>query len=255
MRRVLCGVLLLLAIAGCARAPETRKEPPRPELAPLLELARSPEVELDPTEAPAAPRGFNRVDVLTLANALVDAVERTGTADPEEIASERDAVDHTFAGLDMRSRREITDDLEATSEHYKDMPVDWAVTDRWETGHRPASSRVVKASWRTKSEGGYLGVTLQVVRAHVDAGGRPMFLNRTFELWNSDPSRAPATQTYFNFTAGVTGVDRCHLVRTGRLRPDTDADRARRGADLLRQEISARGVTTRSDSDFRRGCD
>lgn len=255
MRRLLTFLLIAIVLAGCGRSPETEKPVGRPAPTPLLELARSPEIELDATDAPKAPRGWNRVDVLTLANALVDAVERTGTADPDRIATVLDATDHTFADLDMRSRRGIADSLEETSRNYRDMPVDWVVTDRFAPRHRPVSTRIIKASWRTESDHGHLGVTLETVQAYVDDHGHPMFINRIFGLWNSDPSRAPATQTHLDFSAGVTGVDRCRLVRTGVLRPDTDVKRLRAGADHLRKEVATDGVTDGTDSDFRAGCD
>lgn len=255
MRRLLTLLPIVIVLAGCGRSPEPEKPAGRPAPAPLLELARSPEIELDATDAPKAPRGWNRVDVLALANALVDAVERTGTADPDRVPTVLDATDHTFAGLDMRSRRGIADSLEQASQDYRDMPVDWVVADRFERGHRPVSTRIIKASWRTESDHGHLGVTLETVQAYVDAHGHPMFLNRIFGLWNSDPSRAPATQTHLDLSAGVTGVDRCHLVRTGVLRPDTDVERLREGAENLREEVATDRVTVGTDSDFRAGCD
>jgi len=257
MRRLLPCLFVLVLATGCARDAEPAKPTAPPELAPLLELAKSPEVELDATDAPRAPRGFNRVDVLTLANALVDAVRRTGTAGPDEIGSARDAADHTFASLDMRSRVRIADLMETTSrDTYAGMPVTWMFVDRWEHGHRPVSpGRIIKAAWSVEDDDGFLDVTLQVVQSYVDPTGAPMFIDRMYSLSSEDPSRGPALQTFLGAAVRVTGIDRCHVVETGRFRPERDVHRLRKSAEYLREDVAADGVRPIGDDDFRRGCD
>ncbi|WP_313405046.1 hypothetical protein [Aeromicrobium sp.] len=257
MRRFLCSALILLTVAaGCGRDPE-KEEPDTPvEVTRLTKLAQAPEVDLDPTDAPAPPRGFSRTDVIVLATRLVEAVERASTADADAAATARDAVDHTFAGLDMRSRVDMTKALESASRHYRRMPVAWTVADRWDPGHRPARpARVIKAAWRVEVENAHLGVTLQTVHASIDPHGHAMFVRRTWGLWNAEPQRAPASQTYLDFAAGVTGIDRCHVVATGRFRPEQSTARLARQARYLRDDLTAKGVTQSSDTDFRRGCD
>lgn len=256
MRRPLSGLVTLVILAGCAHSPAPQQPPERPELAPLLELAKSPEVEIDATDAPDPPRGFSRPDVLVLANTLVDAAERTEAGGAEPPTSERDAVDHTFTALDMRSRRDMTTSSESASRRYEGMSVAWMMADQWERGHRPVGpGRIIKAAWRAESDNGHLGVGLQFVRAYLDARGTPMFVERHITLWNSDPQRMPGTQTYLDLSAGITGVDRCHLVATGRLRPDDDTKRLQAGAEHLGDQLSTRGITESADKDFRRGCD
>lgn len=257
MRRVLCSVLVLLFIAaGCARSSETKPPAPSPAVARLLELAASPAVELDPLDAPSAPRGFARADVLRLAGWLVDAVERTSTAD-EQVRTLRDAVDHTFESLDMRSRVRIRDLMEFTSrEGYGAMPVDWMIVDRWEPEHRPAGRpRVIKSSWDVDVDEGHLEVRLQVLQAYLSVGGTPMFIDRTFALISSDPSRSPGVPVYFGAYATVPGIDRCHVVRTGRFRPESDTPQLARIADALEREMGTKRIRDSSDGNFRRGCD
>ena len=256
MRRPRSLLIALLILTGCAPSPASQEPPERPHLAPLLKLARSAEVELDATDAPAPPRGFSRSDVLVLANALVAAAERTETGGAEPPTSEHDAVDHTFAALDMRSRRDMTTSSESASRRYEGMSVAWTMVDQWERGHRPVGpGRIIKAAWRAQSDDGHLGVSLQFVRAHLDAQGTPMFVDRRITLWNSDPQRMPGTQTYLDLSARITGIDRCHLVSTGRFRPDEDTKRLQADAELLGDQLSTRGITEASDHDFRRGCD
>lgn len=256
MRRLPSCLLALMILTGCAHSPAPQDPPERPELAPLLEFAKSPEVELDATDAPAPPRGFSRPDVLVLANALVDAAERTETGGAEPPPSDRDAVDHTFTALDMRSRRDMTKSSESASRRYEGMSVAWMMADQWERGHRPVGpGRIIKAAWRAESENGHLGVGLQFVRAYLDVRGTPMFVERHITLWNSDPQRMPGTQTYLDLSARITGIDRCHLVSTGRFRPDRDTKRLRKAAEHLGEQLSAKGITELTDADFRRGCD
>lgn len=257
MRRVLCSVLVLLFVAaGCARSSEAKPPAPSPAVARLLELAASPAVDLDPIDAPSAPRGFARVDVLRLAGWLVDAVERTSTAD-EQVRTLRDAVDHTFAALDMRSRVRIRDLMESTSrENYDAMSMEWLIVDRWEPKHAPMGTpRVIKAAWDVDVDEGHLEVRLQVLQAYVSAGRTPMFIDRTFALISSDPSRSPAVPVYFGAYATVPGIDRCHVIRTGRFRPDTDAPRLSRIADSLEADMGTKRIRESSDGNFRRGCD
>lgn len=258
MRRLPCSVLLLLLItAGCARSDDATEPAPSPEVARLLEVAASPEVELDPLDAPAAPRGFSRVDVLRLAGWLVEAVERTSTADTEHVRTLRDAVDHTFEALDMRSRLRIRDLMDSTSrEDYGAMPVDWMIVDRWERGHGPAGRpRVIKAAWHAGIDEGHLEVRLQVLQAYVSVAGEPMFVDRTFALISSDPARSPAVPVYFGAFASVPGIDRCHVVRQGRFRPETDDAQLARTAAALERDVASGRMRDSSGGSFRRGCD
>lgn len=261
MRRAICTVLVLGTLAaGCARQTETKeKEPPKPSpaVARLLKIAQSPAAALDPLDAPAAPRGFARVDVLRLARWLVDAVERTSSAGVEDVRTTRDAVDHTFAALDMRSRVRIRDLLVSSSrERYRSMPVDWIVVDRWERGHEPeAGPRIVKSAWRVGVDEGHLELKLQVLQAYVSVAGIPMFLDRTFSLTSADPSRSPAEPVHFGAYAKVLGIDRCHVVRTGRFRPETDTAKLAKLPASLERDVKAKGMRESFDGDFRRGCD
>src|SRR5690606_12971736 len=124
------------------------------------------------------------------------------------IVSARDAADHTFAALDMRSRVDIASTIRSTERKYEGMSVLWVLTDRWQDGHEPVHApRIVKAAWETsRDDHGDLEVALQVVQASRDADGWPMFVARTYELSSSNPRRAPAVKTSFGASATIRGI-------------------------------------------------
>lgn len=249
-------VCALLTLTACARAHDDRQAPPTPEVTALLELAKSPPANPDPADAPNPPKGFTRADVRHLARWLVDAVERTGTADQGSIVTERDAVDHTFAAIDMRSRVEFARDVTLTARHYGNMPVSWIFTDRWEPAHRPTRpGRIIKSAWDVERSDDWLVLSLQVVQAFRSPADQPMFLRRTFTVASTEPRGGPAVPVWLSFSAGIDGIDRCHLVRTGLFRPERDHDQLRTSAQNIESHLGSKDIREPKDSNFTAGCE
>lgn len=257
MSRFLASTIcLLLALSACAGAEGEPPPPPSPEVAALLELAASPEVELDHSDAPRPPKGFSRADVRHLAGWLIDAVERTGTADQDTIVTERAAVDHTFAAIDMRSRVELARQVTLTARHYDNMPVSWIFTDRWEPADRPTQpGHIIKSAWEAERRGDWLVLSLQVVQAFRSPADQPMFIRRTFIVASTEPRGGPAVPVGLSFAAGIDGIDRCHLVRTGLFRAASDVTQLRKSAQSLKAQLKSKRIREAKDTDFTAGCE
>lgn len=249
---VLCA---LIGLSACT--PQNQNRPlPSPEIAALRKLAASPTVPLDRTDAPRPPKGFTRADVNHLARWLIEAVKRTGTADQESIVTERDAVDHTFHAIDMRSRVKFSRHVTETSRDYGGIPLAWIFTDRWESGDRPtAPSRVIKAAWKTERSGDWLMVSLHVIQAFRNSAEDAMFVRREFVVASTNPRGGPAVPVWMTFSAGIDGIDRCHLVATGRFRVDTDTRRLREAATRIQRQLDHTGLDESTDTDFTAGCE
>lgn len=255
MVRLLLLTLMTTLLAGCSpdERPAATAKPLDPTTRALIRIAEGPAADLE-ARWPDAPRGFTRADRDQLADWLV-GVARRALHPPAANLSDRAALDHAFAAIDMRSRVDFARTVERASRRYGSMPLAWAFADQFEPrAQPPRAGRIIRARWAAEDDRGWFTLHLRATYAYVSPDGRPMLITRGFSLASQDPDAGPAQPVWIGFHGTVHAIDRCHVVRTGRLRPSSDPDEIAQALRRLRTEARTGAKDDSDADDFTAGC-